>query len=122
VPITIWTPFFQLVELAVVGGSAVDGHGVDPALVGGELVNLVGHLGGQFPGGAEDEDLDGAVGCVGLFDGGNGEGGGFAGSGLGLPHHVVPFEKDGNGGGLDGGGFLEAQRFDGLENGRRDAE
>ena len=80
-------------------------------------MHFLGHLGGEFAGGAEDQDLDGAAGGIGLLDGGDGEGGRLAGAGLGLAHHIVACEDHGNGRRLDGGRFLESERLDGFENG-----
>ena len=52
-------PFLQLEQLAVIGGPSVNGHRVDRALEGRELVHLVGDLFGEFARRAEHQDLNG---------------------------------------------------------------
>ena len=102
-------------ELAVVGLAAVDGQGVDAALKEGEFVDLFADLDGELAGGAEDEDLDGAELGVGFLNGRDGEGGGLAGTGLGLADDVLAGHQNGDGGGLDGRGLLEAKFGYGFE-------
>ena len=112
----------EFLGLPFKGGSAVDGDGVHAAFADGQFVDFAGDLGREFAGGAKDEDLDGRKRGVGLLDGGNGEGGGFSGAGLGLPDDITSGEQHGNGGGLDGGSFLEAEFVYCFENLRREAE
>ena len=81
-------PAFEFLSLTFERRSAVNRHGMDPALAGGQFVHLAGHLGGQLAGGAEDEHLHGVKCGIGFFDRGNGEGGGFARSGLRLPDDI----------------------------------
>ena len=106
----------QLKELAVVGGSAIDGHGVDGALESGELVHLVGYLLGKLAGRAEDQDLDGLACRIDLLNGGNGEGRGLAGACLGLTDKITASQEDGNGCGLNRSGFFETELGDCLDN------
>ena len=73
---------FQLEELAVIGGTPVDRHGMNRALEGGQLVHLVSHLFGKFSGWAENEHLNSFAGGVNFLDRRDGEGGGLAGAGL----------------------------------------
>ena len=106
---------FEAHELALVGLASVDGHGVDAAFEEEEFVDFLGDLDGEFAGGAEDEGLHGALAGFDFFNGGDGEGSGFAGAGLGLADDVVAGHEDGDGFGLDGGGFFVAQLVDGLQ-------
>ena len=81
-------PAFEFLGLTFERRSTVNRHGMDPALAGGQFVHFPGHLGGQLAGGAEDQHLHGVQGGIGFFDRGNGEGGGFARSGLRLPDDI----------------------------------
>ena len=115
VPMTIWAPMLEAAELALVGLAAVDGELADAALEEGQLGDLLGDLDGKFARGAEDDDLGGGEGGVNALDGGDGEGGGFAGAGLGLADDVRAGEEGRDGGGLDWGGLLEPDLVDGLQ-------
>ena len=94
----------------------------DAAIEEGDLVAAVlavvfeglGDLVGEFAGGLEDE-ADGAAGGFVLGEGGEGEGGGFAGAGLGGPDDVPAFQDEWNGLGLDGGRGGVAGLGDGFE-------
>lgn len=100
--------------LAFVGLAAVDGQGVDAAFEEGKFVDFFGDLDSEFARGAEDDGLDGAEVGIDFFDGGDGEGGGFAGAGLGLADDVAAGEEHGDGFGLDGRSFFEAELVDGF--------
>ena len=65
--------------------------------------------------GAQDQDLHGAEGHVGLLDGGCGKGQGLAGAGLRLADHVAPLHHHGDGLGLDGCGLLKTEFVDGFQ-------
>ena len=113
---------FELEQLAVVGGPAVDGNRVDRALESSELVNLIGHLLGEFACGTEDQDLDGTVLGIDLLDSGDGEGGRLAGARLGLADKIAAGKQDRDGGGLDRGSFLESELGHRLENFGRETQ
>jgi hypothetical protein len=87
---------------------------MDAALEEGELMHLLRNLDGQFAGGAENQNLDGAQGGINLFNGGHGEGGRFARAGLGLADHVKTLHHQRDGLGLNGRGLLEAELADGF--------
>jgi len=96
----------QLVELGFVFDPAVKEAGgeVDKvAVIDDGLLDL----GGQLPGGLDDEDAWSVVGAV-RFEAGNegqGKGGGLSGSGLGGGDDIVSLGQDRDGLGLDRGGF-----------------
>jgi hypothetical protein len=87
---------------------------------GAVIVNTLENLGRQLPGGAEDEGPGGpeALSLVILkkvLQQGQGEGGGFTGSGLGAPHYVFSFQDGKDGLGLYGGGQAVPFLFQGLK-------
>lgn len=101
--------------LAFVGLAAVNREGVDAAFEEGKFVDFFSNLNGEFAGWAEDDGLDGAEVWIDFFDGRDGEGGGFAGAGLGLADDVAAGEERGDGFGLDGRSFFEAELVDGFQ-------
>ena len=109
-------------KLAVVGLAAVNRQGVEAAFEEGQLVDFLGNLDGQLARRAEDQNLGVAPGDIHLFDGRGGEGGGFAGAGLGLADDVLARHEERNGFGLNGRGLLEAELMDGFEQFLRQAQ
>ena len=115
VPMTICAPCLQAVKLAVVGLAAVNRQRMNAALEERQLMDFLGNLHGQFARGAKDEDLHGALPRIDFFDGGNGEGGRFAGARLRLADDVAALHEERDGFGLDGRGLFEAEFIDGLQ-------
>lgn len=100
---------------------AAEDHGDAQGEVFGVGVDVVFDLGDEFAGGGEDEGFGAAHAALALKAGevgedGQGEGGGFAGAGLGDADEVLSGEDLRDGSGLDGGGFSVAGFLDGLEN------
>ena len=82
--------FFKFEKLTLIRGSAVDGNSVNAAFVGGEFVNLIGHLSRQLASRAEDQDLNGAVSSLAKLNRGNRKSRSFTRSCLGLANDIVP--------------------------------
>ena len=76
----------------------------------------------EFAGGSEHEHLDFGEVVVDLFEGGEHEGGGFAGAGAGLSDAVFAGECDWDEGCLDGAGGFVANFSKGTECSGRETE
>ena len=107
-------PALDLFPLIPVTDAAVDQ--ADPqAGVFGKPFQSFRDLVGQLPGRFQNKGAESA-GLFQVLKNGQGEGGGFAGAGLGRADQVFAGEGDGNGLSLNWGGFLEAKLLDRLEN------
>ena len=104
----------QRPELPLNGLAAVDGQNGQMPLVRGQLSHFFGNLNGQFTRGAQHDGLDALAGH-GFFQNGQAERGGFAGSGLRLPHYVLTRQQRGNGQNLNRGGFFKPHVFNGFQ-------
>jgi hypothetical protein len=102
--------------------AAVDGQHVEAGHLAGVALEGLGHLDGELAGGGEDEHLRVALVDVDLVEGGQGEGGGLAGAGLGFAQDVVAGEQVRDAGGLDGRRGLVADLGEGGQNGRLEIE
>ena len=102
-------------DLGTVGGTAVDGHHVQPAGAGGHVGDGLGALEGELAGGGQNEGLDHAVTGVDGVEEREPEGRGLSGSGLGDADDVAAGQQDRDRLLLDGGGGHEAHVGDGLE-------
>ncbi|MNX99202.1 hypothetical protein D3C86_1316350 [compost metagenome] len=111
----------QVGHLLVHLGAAVDGGDQD-AHVAADLVQLFGHLDGEFAGRGDDQDLGVGAGGVEAGEDGKAEGQGLTGTGLGLDHQVLALQDFGDCRGLDRGGVGEAHLAQAPENLRRQAE
>ena len=90
-------------------GVAVDVHVVTES--DDDLLDLLGKL----TGGSKDEGLDSLDGGVNALENGDGEGGGLAGTGLGLGDHIVALDDGDDGTSLNGRGALETRVGGGRE-------
>ena len=90
--------------------------------LGGEGVEGFGHLDRQFPGGGEHQHLGGALVGVDRGQQGQGEGGRFTRTGLGLADQVAAEQQLRDGRFLDRRRLLIANRNQGFEQFRREAE
>jgi hypothetical protein len=89
-------------ELAVHGSAAVDWGGVEAFEFGTEAVDFLTDLDGEFPGGAEDEDLWVELADVDAGEGRQGECSGFSRACGGEADEILALESGRNGEGLDG--------------------
>ena len=105
----------QFDELPFVGCAPVNRHRSHALLADGEFVNLVGDLGGQLPGGSEDQHLRNRFRRVDPLDRRNAKRGGLARSRLRLADHVVSSHDQRNRRRLDRRGLLETEPGDGLD-------
>ena len=106
-------PALDLFALATVANAAVDQ--ADPqAGMFGKLFQSLGDLVGQLPRRFQNESAESA-GLFQVLKNGQGEGGSFAGAGLGGADQVLAGEGDGDRLSLNRSGFLEAKLFHGLE-------
>ena len=102
-------------DLGTVGGTAVDGHHVQPAGAGGHVGDGLGALKGELAGGGQNEGLDYTVTGVDGVEEREPEGRGLPGSGLSDADDVAAGQQDRDRLLLDGGGRHEAHVGDGLE-------
>ena len=109
-------------DLVAEVGAAVHGQHPQVGHLGGEGVEGFGHLDRQFPGGGEHQHLGGALAGVNRREQGQGEGGRFARTRLGLADQVAAQQELGDGGFLDRRGLLVADRHQGLQQLRGKAE
>ena len=107
-------PTLQGAELTVVGAAAVNRHDHQAALILAQLLDFARNLHRELAGGAEHQYLHVFALGIDVIDGGNGEGGGFAGTRLGLADNVFASEQHGNSSSLNGRGFLVAHLGDGA--------
>ena len=112
----------QFGELPLIGGAAVDRHGPHRLREGGELANLVGDLGGQFPGRSQDEHLGRRFVRLDPLDRRDAERGRLSRTGLGLADHVVAGEDQRNRCRLDRRHACEPETLHRLEHRRRQAK
>jgi hypothetical protein len=96
--------------------------GVKAGHLAGVALEGLGHLDGELAGGGEDEHLRVALVDVDLVEGGQGEGGGLAGAGLGLAQDVVAGKEVRDAGGLDGRRGFVADLGQGGKDGRLEIE
>jgi hypothetical protein len=80
-----------------------------------ELLEDIGHLGGELACGGENEHLHGLDRRIDQLHGGNAEGKRLAGPGAGLANDIMPIEQGGNGLFLNGCGCFDAHFFEGTE-------
>ena len=102
-------------DLAGDGLAAVDDRDADAVDVLGQSGQFIADLERQFPGGGQDDFLDAAVLELDVFQHGDAEGAGLAGARGGNGVDVLAFHHQGNGFGLDRGGFVETHRADSPE-------
>ena len=112
----------QLAELDDHALAAVDGQHVEAGHLAGVTLEGLGNLDREFAGGSEHQHLRVALGEVDLVEGGQGEGGGFAGAGLGFAENVVAGEQERNAGGLDRRRGFVADLGEGREERRLEVE
>ena len=103
-------------------GAAVDGQHAQMRHVGRIALEGIGHLDGQFAGGREHQHLRAALLGVEIRQHRQGEGRGLAGAGLGLAHQIAAEEQLGDRCFLDRRGLLIADRREGIEHLRGEAE
>ena len=103
-------------------GTAIHGQHPQVGHLGGEGVEGFGHLDRQFPGGGEHQHLGGALVGVDRRQQGQGEGGRFARTRLGLTNQVPAQEELRDGRLLDRRGLLVANVNQGLQQFRGEAE
>ena len=91
---------FQLVDLALHAGAAVDSHGLYLSLEPGKLPDLVTSLHRQFPCGAKDQSAHIAALLLGhlshLFQDRDAECSSFSRAGIGLSDHVFALQQQRN--------------------------
>ena len=104
----------QGADLAIIRSTAIDRCGTHAFLKLRQFVDLRTDLHGQLTGRAEDKSLNVTLRAINTLDDGNAEGHGLARAGLGLADDIASGQGHGNGLGLDGGGLLETERFDGF--------
>ena len=102
-------------DLGTVGGTAVDGHHVQPAGTGGHVGDGLGALEGELASGGQDKGLDHAVTGVDGVQERQTEGRGLSGSGLSDADDVTAGQQNRDRLPLNGGGVHEAHVGDGLE-------
>ena len=96
------------------GLAAVNGQNGHVSLVGGQPAEFFGNLNGQLARGTQHNGLNVSAGNS-LFQDGQAECGGLAGSGLSLTHHVPPRQQRGNGEKLDRRGLFKSHVFNGFQ-------
>lgn len=106
---------FQVFGLLSIADASVEESYLEPGELG-VFAEGFRHLVGEFAGGFQNEDLWFARRFQ-LAEKGEGECGGFSGTGLGRADDVASFQDFGNGLFLDGGGVVVAAGFDGFEDG-----
>lgn len=102
----------DMLDLPGVGAASINGGGAD-AQSFAEAEDLIADLGGQLPGGDDHQGFDAAI-ATELLKHGKSEGGGFAGTGMGLCDEVAPLQDQGDRLFLYRAGFAESRLFDGL--------
>ena len=106
----------QLSNLCGDVGPAVHGHRADAFLVLGKLLQLLGNLLAQFPGGRQDQRLHVVPLRVEVVEKRQSKRRGLPGACLGQTDEIsVAFQQKGNGLGLNVGGRLEPHLGDGLQ-------
>jgi hypothetical protein len=104
-------------ELAVHGGAAIDWGGVEAAHFCAETVDLLTDLHGKFAGRAKDENLRMEGLDIHFCQSGQGESGGFSGTGCGESDEVFAFEGGRNTECLNRRWPFVTEGFDGGEQG-----
>jgi len=105
----------QGADLAVDRRTAVNGDGTEAREPGTESLDLRTDLHREFAGGADHHHLGIRIFPVDPGESGKAKGGRFTGSGFGETDQVLALERERDRGGLDVGGFLVAELFDGGE-------